>query len=166
MFGASARARARLASLTAARRPFLPRSKNAFLSTAAGARFRRPSPITLIARPGQSCRRCHGRAGPDWQGLHLDFRPTAVSSRLRREPTKPVRSPSRSIPVRCTASTLAACPRSTLPATWLAAIPKQLPIFRHDQGFPRCTAQGAIARTRRQYRAVERRGPRDSLPVV
>ena len=45
--------------------------------------------------------------------------------------------PSRSIPVRCTASTLAACPWSPVPAIWLAAIPKRRPnSFRDDEGFP------------------------------
>ena len=39
------------------------------------------------------------------------------SGGLRRGPTKPGRRPSRSIPVRCTTSTLAACPRSPVPAT-------------------------------------------------
>ncbi|WP_170303410.1 dienelactone hydrolase family protein [Reyranella soli] len=40
-----------------------------------------------------------------------------ASRRLRREPTTPVRPPSRSIPVRCTASTSAPCPHSPVPAT-------------------------------------------------
>ena len=53
---------------------------------------------------------CHGRADPDRQERHLELRPTSASSRLRREPSKPIRPPSRSIPVRCTSFDLGGLP--------------------------------------------------------
>ena len=151
----------RWASLTVAGRPFMPRSTNASLVDRGG----RPFQAAVAYYPPCSGGKILEPFATDLLILFgratLCRTPSAPASRLRGGPIKPVRPPSRSIPVRCTTSTVAACPRSTSSGHMIGAIPKRQPTRSlTDEGFPRCAAQGEVAeRTRVHAREFSKLSP-------